>query len=283
MTAATATQPTDQREPRLTFLGTVRSEWIKLRTLRSTWWCAGVLVVLSGLIGLLVSLALAGDQRLPPTQQDALAVQVLTLSVNFTQLVAAVLGVLVISGEYGTGMIRSTFTAVPRRLPAVLAKLLVLAVAVGLIGLASTALTVLVSAPVLGAQGVGLAPDAALWLPVLGGSLYLVLVAVLAFSIGALLRNSAGGISTVLGLLLVAPVVVSLAAAISRQEWLQNVDAVLPSSAGSRLFAFASPGPDLGATSGALVLNGWGGLGVLLAWIAVFLVPALVLTRRRDV
>lgn len=276
------TATTTVRDPRLGFRGVLRAEWIKLRTLRSTWWCAGVLVVLSALIGLLISLVVP-DGRLPPAQQDALAVQVLTLSVNFTQLVAAVLGVLVITGEYGTGMIRSTFTAVPRRLPAVLAKLLVLAVSVLALALVATALTALVAGPVLGARGIGIAADGALWLPVLGSSVYLALVAVLAFAIGALVRNSAGGISAVLGLLLVLPIVVNLAAAIGRQEWLQSVDAVLPSSAGSRLFAYASPGPDLGATGGALVLNGWGGFGVLLAWIAVFLVPALVLTRRRDV
>ena len=273
---------TAAREPRLGVLGVLRSEEIKLRTLRSTWWCAGVLVVLSALVGLLISTVVPTGARLPPAQQDALAVQVLTLSVNFTQLVAAVLGVLVITGEYGTGMIRSTFAAVPRRLPAVLAKLVVLAVAVLAIGLVSTSLTALVAGPVLGARGIDLAPDAALWLPVLGGTVYLVLVAALAFAIGALVRNSAAGITTVLGLLLVAPVVVNLAATITRQQWLQNVDAVLPSSAGSRLFASVSSGPDLGAVGGALVLNGWAGFGVLAAWIAVFLVPALVLTRTRD-
>ena len=279
MTTAVATVPATTR---LTFPGVLRSEWIKLRTLRSTWWCAGVIVGLSVLFGVLVSLAVPGGTRLPTGQQNALAVQVLTLSVNFTQLVAAVLGVLVISGEYGTGMIRSTFAAVPRRIPAVVAKLLVLSVAVLIVGLVSSALTALASAPLLGAHGIGLAPDAALWLPVLGSSAYLVLIAALAFAIGALIRNTAGGIATALGLLLVAPIVVNVAAALTRAAWLQSVAAVLPSNAGAQLSAYATPsGPDLGA-SDVLVLNGWGGLGVMLAWIAVFLVPALILVRRRD-
>jgi ABC-2 type transport system permease protein len=270
------------RAPRLSLGGVLRSEWIKLRTLRSTWWCAGVLVGLSVLLGALVGLAVPSDAVLPPAQQSALAVQVLTLSVTFTQLVAAVLGVLVISGEYGTGMIRSTFAAVPRRIPAVVAKLLVLAVAVLVVGLVSTVLTTLAAAPLLGAHGIGLAPDAALWMPVLGGSVYLALIAVLAFAIGALIRNTAGGIATALGLLLVVPIVVQLAAALTRASWMQSVDAVLPSSAGSQLFRYAADGaPDLG-TSDVLTLNGWGGLAVLLAWIAVFLVPALILTRTRD-
>jgi ABC-2 type transport system permease protein len=270
------------RPARLSFPGVLRSEWIKLRTLRSTWWCAGVIVGLSVLFGVLVGLAVPGGTRLPTAQQDALAVQVLTLGVNFTQLVAAVLGVLVISGEYGTGMIRSTFAAVPRRIPAVVAKLLVLTVAVLVVGLISSALTALASAPLLGAHGIGLAPDAGLWLPVLGGSVYLTLIAALAFAIGALIRNSAGGIATALGLLLVAPIVVNLAAALTRATWLQSVAAVLPSNAGAQLSTYASPaGPGFGA-SDALVLNGWAGFGVLIAWIAVFLVPALVLVRRRD-
>jgi ABC-2 type transport system permease protein len=275
---------TTRTDARLTFPGVVASEWIKLRTLRSTWWCAAVLVALSVLMGVLVSAVVDGGGRLPTSQQDALAVQVLTLSVNFTQLVAAVLGVLVISGEYGTGMIRSTFAAVPRRIPAVVAKLLVLAVAVLAIGLVSTALTALAAAPLLGARGIGLAPDAALWLPVLGGSVYLTLIAVLAFAIGTLLRNSAGGIATALGLLLVVPIVVRLAAGLTRADWLQSADALLPSSAGGQLFTYAAPnGSDLGTATQTLVLNGWGGAAVLLAWIAVFLVPALILVRRRDV
>jgi ABC-2 type transport system permease protein len=270
-----------RQQVRLTFAGVIRSEWIKLRTLRSTWWCGGVIVGLSVLFGVLIALVLPAGDR-PPAQQDSLAVQVITVSINFSQLVAAVLGVLVITGEYGTGMIRSTFAAVPRRIPAVLAKLLVLAVATFAIGVASMALTALAAAPLLGAHGIGLAADAALWLPVLGGAVFLALIAVLAFAIGALLRNSAAGISTVLGLLLVAPVLVTLAAALTRAAWLQSVAAVLPSNAGGQLFRYASPvGPGLGAADG-LVLNGWGGLGVMLAWIVVFLVPALVLVRRRD-
>jgi ABC-2 type transport system permease protein len=190
--------------------------------------------------------------------------------------------VLVISGEYGTGMIRSTFAAVPRRIPAVVAKLLVLAVAVLGIGLVSTALTTLATAPLLAGHGIALAPDATLWLPVLGGSVYLALIAVLAFGIGALLRNTAGGIATALGLLLVVPIVVQLAAALTRSTWIQSVDAVLPASAGSQLFRYAAAGAPDPAASDVLTLNGWGGLAVLLGWIAVFLVPALILTRRRD-
>ena len=278
MTASVLAAP---RAARLTFAGVVRSEWIKLRTLRSSWWCAGVIVGLSVLFGVLVALAVPGGTRLPGTQQAALAVQVLTLGVNFTQLVAAVLGVLVISGEYGTGMIRSTFAAVPRRIPAVLAKLLVLVVAVLAVGLVSSALTTLASAPLLAAHGIGLGSDAAFWMPVVGASVYLALIAALAFAIGALLRNSAGGIATALGLLLVVPIVVRLAAGLTRATWLQNVEAILPSNAGAQLFTYAAPaGPDLGAST--LVLNGWGGFGIMLAWIAVFLVPALVLVRRRD-
>jgi ABC-2 type transport system permease protein len=159
----------------------------------------------------------------------------------------------------------------------------VLAAAVLAIGLVSTALTALASAPILGTQGVGLGPDAALWLPVLGGSVYLVLVAALGFGIGALLRNSAGGIATVLGLLLVVPTVVSVAAAVIRAQWVQDVAALLPSAAGAQLFKYANPGgTGLGLADG-LVLNGWGGFAALLAWVLVFLVPALVLVRRRDV
>jgi ABC-2 type transport system permease protein len=286
----TATAPR-LADARLTVPRVVRSEWIKLRTLRSTWWCAVLIVVLSVLFGLLVAPFLNRDHvTLPLAAQDARMVAIATVGTSFTQLIAAVLGVLVISGEYGTGMIRSTFTAVPTRLPAVLAKLLVLAALIFVLGLVAAALTVAATAGILPAQGI--TPhlgDPKVWMPIVGSAVYLALVAALAFAIGALLRNTAGGIATSIGLLLVLPILLTVAIGLTNATWLQNVDAVLPSAAGAQLHAYAAPaaatvtGPDgRTAPSPDVVLNGWGGLGVVVAWILVALVPALVLLRKRD-
>ncbi len=259
----------------------VRSEWLKLRTIRSTWWCGALVVALSVLFAVLIATAVnRSGGRLG--SGDDLAVRVITAGTNLTQLIAAVLGVLVISGEYATGMIRSTFTAVPRRLPAMLAKLGVLMVTMFVLGLLAVGLGTAATAGIL--SGHGADPhlgDAAVWMPLVGAALYLALVAALAFSVGALLRNTAAGIATVLGLLLVVPILVNIAVALTQATWVQSLAALLPASAGGQLYTYAAK-PAVPAPADVLVLNGWGGLGVMLAWVLVALIPALVLVRRRD-
>ncbi|MCU1474391.1 ABC transporter permease subunit [Amnibacterium sp.] len=279
-------------DARLSALHVLRSEWIKLRTLRSTWWCAALIVVLSVLFGLLIAAFINRDgSTLPTAAQDGDLVAVVTIGTSFTQLIAAVLGVLVISGEYGTGMIRSTFTAVPNRLPAVFAKLVVLAVSMVVVGLVAVALTFAATAAILSGHGIGARlGDAAVWMPIVGSAVYLALVAVLAFAVGALVRNTAGAISAAIGLLLVLPILLTVAIGLTQATWLLNVNALLPSAAGAQLHAYAAPGGTVTGPGGRgpvqatadVVLNGWGGLGVLVAWILVLLAPALVLIRRRD-
>jgi len=291
---STAAPASSIGDARLSTLRVVRSEWIKLRTLRSTWWCLALIVALSVLFGLLIATFINRDGvSLPASAQDARLVSVVTVGTSFTQLIAAVLGVLVVSGEYGTGMIRSTFTAVPRRLPAVLAKLVVLAVAMFVTGLVAVVLTFAATVGILAGHGISAhLGDAAVWMPIVGSAAYLALVAVLSFAIGALVRNTAGGISAAIGLLLVLPILLAVAIGLTQATWLANVNALLPSAAGAQLHTFAAPaatatisGPGGRATAQAtadVVLNGWGGFGVLVGWILVALVPALVLVRRRD-
>ena len=131
-------QPTPSHlKMNLSFPRVVRSEWIKLRTLRSTVWSFAIIVLLTVGFGLLLAATFdtSTSAIVGVDAENSFAVSVATLGVNFTQLVAAVLGVLIISGEYTTGMIRSTFAAVPTRLPAFFAKVLVLAVSTFVVGL----------------------------------------------------------------------------------------------------------------------------------------------------
>jgi ABC-2 type transport system permease protein len=138
------------------FSGILRSEWIKLRSLRSTVWSSAALILLS--IGLAVLMAATlnsmGSEPLP---NDAQVVQVSSFPVALGQLIVAVLGVLgvlVISGEYSTGMIRSTFSAVPRRLPVLWAKGAVLFVSTFVAGLVATTSAYLVGSPILAANDI---------------------------------------------------------------------------------------------------------------------------------
>jgi ABC-2 type transport system permease protein len=279
---STTTPPITPNALRVTFPRVLRSEWIKLRTLRSTVWCTALVLVLSVLFGLLLAGAIdVPDAAAPLATQQELELRVVTLGTIFTQLIAAVLGVLVISGEFGTGQIRSTFAAVPGRWPAVVAKALVLAAAVFVLGLVAAALTALATVGILAGKGVQ--PhllDGPVLLPVLGSALSLALVAMLALGVGGIVRNGAAGIGIVLALLLVAPVVLSIFAALTRATWATNAAALLPSSAASQLYAF---GGAEDSPAGGIVLDGWTGALVLIGWVVVAIGSALALLRIRDV
>jgi ABC-2 type transport system permease protein len=271
MTAATA--PAQGRvslqpipDARLRFSGILWSEWIKLTTLRSTLWAYGILIVLQVAMGVLLTLTQdeAGLAAQDPSQT---AVFTSTLGIMFNQLVISVLGVLVITGEYGTGQIRSSLTAVPRRTPVLWAKALVFSVTSFVVGLVAVLLSYLVTWPLLESRGVASTiTDPDLWAHLVGGAGYLALIGLLAFFIGALLRHTAGGIAAAVGLLLVAPTVLSFIAA----EWASVLAQWLPGSVGQTLFF------------GGGVFEPWQAVLVMLGWIAVFATAAAVLLKRRD-
>lgn len=269
----------------VTFPRVVRSEWIKLRTLRSSMWCLALVLLLTIGFGLLLAATVNQPQpgAIPVDSQKQLVVQVATLGVNFTQLVVAVLGVLVISGEYTTGMIRSTFAAVPTRLPALFAKLLVMVVVTFVVGLVAIVVTAIVTAPILNGKGVDFHLfDSDVMLALLGGAGYLALIAALAFGAGAILRNSAGGIASALGLILVVPPILSIIGSITQATWIRNIEAFLPSSAGEKMFALAPAASTAHAPADLVTLTGGEGLLVLVAWVVVLLAISAVLVKRRD-
>jgi ABC-2 type transport system permease protein len=207
-----------------------------------------------------------------------------------------VLGALVITGEYGTGMIRSTFAAVPKRLPAVVAKALVFGVTTFIVSLIGLLATALMTTPLL--PGKGITPDygdGAVWLALVGGAGYIALIGLLAFGIGLIIRNSAGGIAAALGLVLVVPTILQVLARVTRADWPANIAAFLPSSAGSKLYGYPgaaaealAPGRPGGATSTAasatntITLDSWQGLLVLVGWVVVAFVIGAILVKRRD-
>lgn len=271
----------------LSFGGILRSEWIKLRTLRSTMWCYAIIFVL--MIGLGVLVAVFMSARGEPSQsgsataaqQQATWLQATTLGIHFGELVAAVLGALVITGEYGTGMIRSTLTAVPKRTPALVAKALVFGVTTFIVSLIALVATALVTAPLMAAKDVH--PDfgdANFWLALVGGAGYLALIGVLALALGTIIRSSAGGISAALGLILVLPVIVQILAGVTRADWARNLGSFLPSSAGGRMYSYAPAAPT--PTEGVVSLDPGQGLLVLAIWFVVVFVIGAILLKRRD-
>jgi ABC-2 type transport system permease protein len=260
---------------RLSAPGIINSEWIKLRTVRSTVWSYAVIVLASFGIALLASGTVTYDgSSFPASEQNSLLLQSSTLGIYFGQLVVGVLGVLVISGEYSTGMIRSTLTAVPKRIPALAAKALVLFLTTFVVGLVASFGSFAIATALLGPQGIS--PDFAdgsLIGNLVLSALYLALAAVFALGVGTILRSSAGGIAAALGAILLLPTIFQLIAGITQAQWAADVLPYLISNAGVGMYTPTTDPNALGQVQN---------LVVVLVWVAVSLVGGAVLLKRRD-
>jgi ABC-2 type transport system permease protein len=248
----------------------IRSEWIKLRTLRSSWI---VMAATTGAvigIGMLVSYftkthwtSLGPDDRASFNAVD----RALT-GVNFAQLTIGVLGVLFVTGEYGTGMIRSTLAAAPTRTPVLAGKAAVFAAVTLVCSLAATVVAFALGEALLGSHGVGWgAPGATR--AVFGAALYLTVVGLMGVALGFLIRSTAGGVGALFGVLLIVPVIFEALPS----SWNNTVGPYLPSNAGGALWSLHHDHS---------VLSPWAGFGVFCAWAAFGLIAAAVVLRRRD-
>ncbi len=274
---------------RLTFGGLLRSEWIKLRSLRSTFWCYLLIIVLNaGFTLLIVSRDLTGGAAAGPGRAVTgesgmtLATTAVTVGINFTALIAAVLGALMITGEYGTGMIKSTFAADPRRLGAIFAKAIVFGVVTFVVGFVSLVISTLIATPLLSSNS-NITLDwsnGTFWLAVLGGAGYLALAGLISYFLGTIVRSSAGGIAVGIGLLFVANIVMSIVKAATNAAWASNVNTFLPSNAGGLMFGYGAGTASV--KNGIVTLDQTQGFLVVLAWMLVAGIIALVLVKRRD-
>ena len=248
----------------------VRSEWIKMRSLRSTSVTLLVaviaMIVLAGVIGWAIN---HNWTHLDPDERATFnAVDRSLGGVNLAQLAIGVLGVLLISGEYATGMIRATLSAIPRRLPVLWAKAGLYAAVTLVLMLVSSFLAFLIRQHFLGSHGTTLsAPHA--WRAIFGTAGYLTLIAVMAVAFGFAIRSTAGGISALFGLLLVLPGIGQLLPT----SWQTHTLPYLPSNAGSAMYS-ARPDPT--------ALSPGSGLLVLLIWVVLALACAAFLLKRRD-
>ncbi|MFC5182258.1 ABC transporter permease subunit [Actinomadura harenae] len=254
------------------FADAVAAEWIKIRTVRSTFWTllAGLVVT----IGLSVLLALvfvsAYDQLTPRDRFQFDPTAYGLVGIQFGMVAFGVLGVLVVTGEYATGMIRTSLTAVPRRTRLFAAKALVLGLLVLVVGeivsFASYFLSQLIFADRNLNEGLG---EHGVLRAVIGGGLFLTLIALFALAFGMLLRHTAGAVTTVLGLLFVLPIIGSFLPG----DFGVTIRKFLPTAAG---------GAVMGTRPSSDVLSPWVGLGVFALYTVVLLALALVLFQRRD-
>jgi ABC-2 type transport system permease protein len=248
----------------------IHSEWIKLRTVRSSWLVLAATAAGIAAIGLLVPyLSNAHWAAMSPAERaDFNPVNQNLIGVNLAELAIGVLGVLVATREYASGMIRATFAAVPRRLPVLVAKAGVLAAVTFGVCLVAILVTFLGGQALLGSHGISLGHPEAVR-AVLGSALYLTVVAVLGLGLGFLIRSTAGGIAALFGLLLVLPVIV----AAGPGGWADTFGRFLPSTAGRAIFIM---------NAGRAMLSPWLGFGIFLCYAVIVLAAAAVALRRRD-
>ncbi|MDT0170320.1 ABC transporter permease [Pseudarthrobacter sp. BRE9] len=264
-----------------TFLRVLNSEVIKFRSLLSTLiLLASTVVVMVGFgalsawgTGQFADAATRDPQAAArmASQGGDLAVSVPTSGIAFAQLILGSLGVLLMSSEFTTGMARSTFAAVPRRLPAFAAKLVVVMVTSFVVTAVSTWVAGLAAVPILDNYGLKLDTGSSQSVKLLlVNSIYVAAVAAIGMALGTLIRNSAGGIMSLVGIFFVAPIAFQLIPG----DFFEEARKYLPGNTVEPLTA-AQHVPD--------TLEAWQAALVLGAWVVIPVLLAAVLLRRRDV
>jgi hypothetical protein len=266
--------PRLERTGRVTFPHVLLSEWTKLRSVRSTKWSLGAGFVLTIAFPVIFAFATTAHwgSMSPHDRADRHPLDIALAGVNVAQLAIAVLGVLLISAEYSTGSIRSTFTAVPKRLPVLWAKLLDYAAVSLVLMVPAVLVSFFASQAVLNRHHIlqisftqsGVARA------VLGGALYVTMVGVFALAIGAIVRNTAGGIAAFAAIFFVLPPLMFTLPT----SWNNAISQYLPSNAGRQIFALHHAAHTLTPFHGGLIFA---------AYCAAAILIAAVLLVRRDV
>lgn len=257
------------------FIDVMHSEWTKIRTVRSTFWTLLAAATAMIAISVIASEVIVSQwDSLKPTDRAAFnAIEFGVTGTFFAQLAIGVLGVLVITTEYGTGMIRATFAAVPQRRMVLGAKALVLFLVSLVVGVLSSITSFFVVQAILGTYSKqhlsASITDPGALRTVVGAGVFLAVMGLLGFALGAVIRRSAGAITALFGLIFFLPGLMQLLPA----SITNAVTKYLPSNAGSAIYRQVHQ-PD--------VLSPGAGLLVLIAYALAALGIAGVIVHRRD-
>jgi hypothetical protein len=273
----------------------INSEWIKFRTLRSTWWSLTAALVASVGFGILVS-TVRGNQLanggfgpnpvspggsaaspgalLPHVLNDAAGVSL--RGFMLAQLAVGVLGVLFVTGEYSTGMIRATLGAVPKRVPVWLAKAVVFAVCMFVVSLIAAFIAFFIGQATLSAHpihyGVSIADPGSLRV-IFGAAFYMLCVGLLGVGFGFVIRNAGGAIAALFGLILVLPLLTEALPS----DWVPKTQRLLPMMGGQSLMRTG-----VESYNDAGLLHPGAAALLLVGYVVVLLGIALAELRRRD-
>jgi ABC-2 type transport system permease protein len=248
--------------------GVIAAEWLKFRSLRST-----LLVLLAAVLGMVAFGAIIAMNTRNPAGQDPedLVASGPLQGYYLGQLLMGALGVLVVSGEYSSGMIRATMAAVPKRLPVLIAKAVVFTVVVGVSMIGASIVAFLVAQAVLsGHRHTFSLADSSTLRVVIGTGIYLTLVGLIGSVMAWIVRSTPGALVATLALILVLPILFELVF----PSWGDYIGAYLPTGAGQSF-----------STNLALphALSPWVGLAVMVSWVAAGLVAAAWVLKRKDV
>ncbi|HEY7261595.1 MAG TPA: ABC transporter permease [Trebonia sp.] len=289
--------------------GTIRSEFTKLRSVRSTYWTIGAMFIVSVGIATLVGFGIASNIHNQPWNAAGTDAAQASLIAFFElgQLIIAVLGALVITSEYSTGMIRTSLTAMPRRGTVYAAKMIVFTTVTLVVSMITSFVSFFVGQAAMSGSGVSASLFHSVTIPrdvnmspppggpgsggppsyhfigtivispgtvltaIIGSALFVTVVALLAFGLGSIIRHTAGAITSVIGLMFVLPIIIQ----ILPDTWRWDIMRFFPDAAGRVLsVTIGQDNPHL--------WSAWPQFGVTLIWAAVFLVVGGYLFRTRD-
>jgi ABC-2 type transport system permease protein len=251
------------------FPDTLRAEWIKFWSVRSTFWSTAMLFVLGA--GLTTLVCATSAEWLASSEADESPLSFVTWGLMFAQITAIALGTLVVTTEYGTGLIRATLAATPRRGAVLAAKALVLSSTLVVVGTLTAFAGYFAGNWFLDREGIGIAlGDEGVLRAMFGSGLYVAGLGLLAAAVGLLIRHTAAALSIVLALVFV----VGNMAFLLPGTWGEWTAKLMPGNAGSVVATPVSFNPEL--------LDPWVGFGVFAGEVVALLLVAWLVFRRRD-
>jgi ABC-2 type transport system permease protein len=249
----------------------VRSEWTKIRSVASTVWTLSLAAVVTVALGVLISL-LSKNEFDDLSTKDRLSFDPTFISfagMSLGQLAMIVFGVLVVSNEYSTGMIRTSLAAVPQRGTFLFSKIAVATGLAFLVALATSFVAFFLGQAMLGSHRASIG-DPGVLRAVIGGGLYMTLIALFSMGVATMLR------SPMLSLGILMPFFFLISAILGNVDATKKVGQYLPDQAGSKIMQVVTPIDD------DVPYGPWGGLGIMVLWVLVSVAGGYVLLKKRD-
>ncbi|CAL9531331.1 hypothetical protein SUDANB58_04052 [Streptomyces sp. enrichment culture] len=249
----------------------VRSEWTKIRSVASTVWTLSLAAVVTIALGMLIS-ALSRSEYGDMGPQDRLSFDPTFTSfagMSLGQLAMIVFGVLVVANEYSSGMIRTSLAAVPQRGTFLFGKVAVASLLALVVGMATSFAAFFLGQAMLGDLKASIG-DPGVLRAVIGGGLYMTLIAMFSMGIAAMLR------SPMLSLGILMPFFFLISSVLGTVDVTQKAGQFLPDQAGSKIMQVVLPADD------DTPYGPWGGLGIMVLWVAAALIGGYVVLKRRD-